>query len=112
MEGATTTSGGDPKQPSSTGLVQEHLETFLAQVELKTGMGEQHPPVRWHLEDHRRPFDRLRTRIEHSPVIARILTHLNLPARAPPRSPARLFYPQGAQQGHSLALAFDRLQVA
>ena len=27
--------------------------------------------------------------IEDSPVIAKILAHLNLPARAPPRSPAR-----------------------
>ena len=27
--------------------------------------------------------------IEDPPVIAKILTHLNLPARAPPRSPAR-----------------------
>jgi len=29
--------------------------------------------------------------IEHPPVIAKILTHLGLPARAPPGSPARLF---------------------
>ena len=29
--------------------------------------------------------------IEHPPVIAKILTHLGLPARAPPRSPARAF---------------------
>ncbi|MBA2593545.1 MAG: hypothetical protein H0U97_15375 [Gammaproteobacteria bacterium] len=29
--------------------------------------------------------------IEHPPVIAKILTHLGLPARAPPRSPARSF---------------------
>jgi hypothetical protein len=29
--------------------------------------------------------------IQHAPVIAKILTHLSLPARAPPRSPARLF---------------------
>ena len=35
--------------------------------------------------------------IEHPPVIAKILTHLGLPARAPPRAPAR---------------AFDRLQMA
>jgi hypothetical protein len=35
--------------------------------------------------------------IEHPPVIAKILTHLGLPARAPPRSLARLF---------------DRLQLA
>jgi hypothetical protein len=47
-----------------------------------------------------------------SPVIAKILTHLGLPARAPPRSRARLFHPQGAKQGQSLALAFDRLQIA
>jgi hypothetical protein len=42
-------------------------------------------------EDHRRPFDRLRTGIEHHSVIAKILTPLGLPARAPPRSPARSF---------------------
>jgi hypothetical protein len=41
-------------------------------------------------EDHRRPFDRLRTGIEHHSVIAKI-TPLGLPARAPPRSPARSF---------------------
>ena len=50
------------------------------------------------LEDHRSPFDRLRTGIEEPPVIVRILVHLGLPiasiqrllpARAPPRSPAR-----------------------
>jgi hypothetical protein len=35
--------------------------------------------------------------IEHPSVIAKILTHLGLPARAPPRSPAR---------------SFDRLQMA
>ena len=35
--------------------------------------------------------------IEHPPVIAKILTHLGLSARAPPRSPAR---------------SFDRLQMA
>jgi hypothetical protein len=29
--------------------------------------------------------------IEHPPVIAKIFTHLGLPARAPPRSPARSF---------------------
>ena len=29
--------------------------------------------------------------IEHPPVIAKILAHLCLPARAPPRSPARAF---------------------
>jgi hypothetical protein len=29
--------------------------------------------------------------IEHPPVIAKILAHLGLPARAPPRSPARSF---------------------
>jgi hypothetical protein len=31
--------------------------------------------------------------IEHPPVIAKILTHLGLSARAPPRSPARSFDP-------------------
>jgi len=29
--------------------------------------------------------------LEDPPVIAKILTHLGLPARAPPRSPARSF---------------------
>ena len=37
-------------------------------------------PVRRHLE--------IIAAIEHSPVIAKILAHLGLPARAPPRSPA------------------------
>src|SRR5215813_14666429 len=38
------------------------------------------------LEDHRRPFDTLRTGIEDPPVIVKILAHLGLPTRAPPRS--------------------------
>jgi hypothetical protein len=49
------------------------------------------PPMWRPLEDHRRPFDRLRTGIEAPPIIAQILTHLGLPARAPPRSPMRSF---------------------
>ncbi|MBA3494365.1 MAG: hypothetical protein H0T87_09690 [Gammaproteobacteria bacterium] len=48
--------------------------------------------------------------IEHPPVFAKILAHLGLPIRALPRSPARAFHPQGAQQGQSLA--FDRRQMA
>lgn len=43
-------------------------------------------------------------------MIAKILTHIDLPARAPPRPPERLFHPQGAKQGQSLA--FDRLRMA
>ena len=35
------------------------------------------------LEDHRCPFDTLRTGIEEPAVIVRILTHLGLQARAP-----------------------------
>ena len=38
---------------------------------------------------HRRPFDTLRTGIEDPPVIVKILRHLGLPTRAPPRAPAR-----------------------
>ena len=56
------------RRPEDTVLyqvVQEHLENFLAQVELAA--------------------------IEDPPVIAKILTHLGLSARAPPRSPARPF---------------------
>src|SRR5262245_29161768 len=41
------------------------------------------------LEDHRRPFGRLRTGIEDPPVIIKIVSHLGLPTHAPPRSPAR-----------------------
>ncbi|MGH8651912.1 MAG: hypothetical protein ACREYE_06875 [Gammaproteobacteria bacterium] len=48
-------------------------------------------PLRRNLEDHYRPFDRLRTGIEDPTVIAKFLTHLALPARAPPRRPARPF---------------------
>ena len=40
-------------------------------------------------ENHRRPFDALRTGIEDPPVIVKILSHLGLPTRAPPRAPAR-----------------------
>ena len=40
-----------------------------------------------HAQD--RPFDRLRTGIEEPAVIVRMLTHMGLPARAPPRAPAR-----------------------
>jgi hypothetical protein len=35
------------------------------------------------------PFGRLRTGIEDPPVIVKILSHLGLPTRAPPRAPAR-----------------------
>ncbi|MGH8655957.1 MAG: hypothetical protein ACREYE_28940 [Gammaproteobacteria bacterium] len=41
------------------------------------------------LDDHRRPFDRLRTGILDPTVIAKILAHRRLPIRAPPRSPAQ-----------------------
>ena len=40
------------------------------------------------LEDYRRPFDRLRT-LDDPPVIVKILSHLGLPTRGPPRAPAR-----------------------
>jgi hypothetical protein len=45
--------------------------------------------VRRRFEDHRRPFDTLRADIEDPPVIVKILSHLGLPTRAPPRAPAR-----------------------
>jgi hypothetical protein len=53
--------------------------------------GVQHtiPTDRWCFEDHRCPFDTLRTGIEDPPVIDKILSHLGLPTRAPPRAPAR-----------------------
>jgi len=35
------------------------------------------------------PSTRLRTGIEDPPVIVKILSHLGLPTRAPPRAPAR-----------------------
>jgi hypothetical protein len=41
------------------------------------------------LEDYRRPFDTLRTGIDDPPVIVKILSHLRLPTRGPPRAPAR-----------------------
>jgi hypothetical protein len=41
------------------------------------------------LEDYRRPFDTLRTGIDDPPVIVKILSHLGLPTRGPPRAPAR-----------------------
>ena len=41
------------------------------------------PELRRQLEDHRRPFDTLRTGIEDPPVIVKILAHLGLPTRAP-----------------------------
>jgi hypothetical protein len=44
--------------------------------------------------EHKGGFNRA---IEDPPVIAKILTHLGLSARAPPRSPAR---------------SFDRFQIA
>ena len=37
------------------------------------------------------PAPRWRSCIEHPPVIAKMLTHLGLSARARPRSPARSF---------------------
>jgi hypothetical protein len=44
--------------------------------------------LRQRLEDYRRPFDTLRTGIDDPPVIIKILSHLGLPTRGPPRSPA------------------------
>ena len=40
------------------------------------------PQLRQRFEDHRRPFDTLRTGIEDPPVIVKILSHLGLPSRA------------------------------
>ena len=40
-------------------------------------------------EDHRRPFDTLRTGSEGPLLIVKILSHLGLPSRVPPRAPAR-----------------------
>jgi hypothetical protein len=37
------------------------------------------------------PSTRLRTDIEDPPVIVKILSHLGLPTRAPPRGPAQRF---------------------
>jgi TIR domain len=51
----------------------------------QTGLRHRHrtlPELRRQLEEHRRPFDMLRTDIEDPPVILRILTHLGLPTRA------------------------------
>ena len=51
----------------------------------QTGLRHRHrtlPQLRRRLEDHRR-------RIEDPPVIVKILSHLGLPTRAPPRAPAR-----------------------
>jgi Putative transposase len=41
------------------------------------------------LEGYRRPFDTPRTGIDDPPVIVKILSHLGLPTRGPPRAPAR-----------------------
>ena len=49
----------------------------------------EHCPDCGGLEDHRRPFDTLRTGIEDPPVIVKILSHRGPPTRAPPRAPAR-----------------------
>jgi hypothetical protein len=40
-------------------------------------------------ENHRRPFDTLRTGTEDPLVIVKFLSHLGLPTRAPLRAPAR-----------------------
>ena len=47
------------------------------------------PQLRRRFENHRRPFDSVGTGIEDPPVIVKILSHLGLPTRAPPRAPAR-----------------------
>jgi hypothetical protein len=47
------------------------------------------PELRRRLEDHRFSFGRLRTGTEDPPVIVKILRHLGLPTRAPPRALAR-----------------------
>src|SRR5262249_60890983 len=46
------------------------------------------PELRRRLEDHRRPFVRLRTGIEDPPVIVKILSHLGYRPAPPPRAPA------------------------
>jgi hypothetical protein len=62
--------GGRPKRPQKSPAPQLPL------------------PLRRQAENHRRPFDRLRTGTEEPAVIERILTHLGLCAQ-PPRAPAR-----------------------
>ena len=47
------------------------------------------PELRRRFENHRRPFDTLRTGIEDPPVIVKILSQLGLPSRAVPRASAR-----------------------
>jgi hypothetical protein len=47
------------------------------------------PQLRRRFEDHRRSFGRPRTGIEDPPVIIKILSHLGLPTRGPPRASAR-----------------------
>jgi Putative transposase len=50
---------------------------------------EQMSQLRRCLEDYRRPFDMLWTGIDDPPVIVKILSHLGLLTRGPPRAPAR-----------------------
>ena len=44
------------------------------------------PELRQRFDDHRRAFDTLGTGIEDPPVIVKIIGHLGLPTRAPPRA--------------------------
>jgi len=53
--------------------------------EIKGVTHQTRPELRRRFEDHRRPFDTLRTGIEDLPVIVKILRHLGLPTRVPPR---------------------------
>ena len=41
------------------------------------------------LKGYRRSFDRSQDRLDDPPVIVKILSHLGLPTRGPPRAPAR-----------------------
>ncbi|MGH8652988.1 MAG: transposase [Gammaproteobacteria bacterium] len=71
--------------------------SLLARRRLKPGCSSEYSistsssvrESRRRLDDHRRPFDRLRTGLLDPTAIANILAHLGLPIRAPPRSPAR-----------------------
>jgi len=73
----------------------EHGDAPPPSAPARMGWARRHPgiqyrtvsPVWRHLEDHRRPFDRLRTGVEHPNVISKILTHLGLPSEHRPDPP-------------------------
>jgi hypothetical protein len=67
----------------------------------QTGLRHRHrtlPEPQRRFEDHRRPFDTIRTGIEDSPVIVKILRHLGLPTRAPPRAPSSRSIPKRSEE--------------